>query len=641
VVLVLAAPLEVAFATLVVFWLLVPGTLPVPHAPHLLVADRVVLYAFAFRLIARRGPREPQRAAYRVTPIHGALCVLLVVGFLDGVGVAPSSDSVAQNLHDWVTQIDLLVLFVVTLAVVRTISTRRAMSIIVAVLAVTVAIAFAERFFHHGWSHLFFEGLPAKDQAPGSSVLQTRGGHVRSQVAGQFALEYGWVLAMLVPLAIVAVDRWARLRKWSRTALVLPLLAMVAIVFSASRGAELAAGGAVLFLVFACGSDRRLYVWGAGAVTAGVVFAVLDSSFITSPFSAGTNDPLSLRLDRLPVLFSLVVHRPFTGLGFTGISSVFGGLDDAYALLYATLGVLGVIAWLGLMATAFAHCARTLRAPSGSHERRLGAACLVGIVVVAAACANYDLIFTSQSAWALVILAALGSAAADRVPRPEYTRYRWLARSLLPVGGVGLGAVILALAPVSAAETISVFTVAPWVDATQGPWGGTELVDTLCKSVTDPDVVSSGTSVKCLAESSIFSTDYPGLALVTVRAGTPTEVTEEVKRAFTPIYYHLPMEGGPVGTIQTGKPAWATTAPLSGGAAGLGAMLLLPPRQYRRRRRAPASSAPPKLLGAGTDPDAGPIIDADLVASLAADAGGSPFPETLGAGSDPELTTRR
>ncbi|MGH9029621.1 MAG: hypothetical protein ACRDV4_08415, partial [Acidimicrobiales bacterium] len=228
VVLVLVAPLEVAFGTLVVFWLLVPGTLPVPLAPHLFLVDRTVLYAFGFRLLVRRGPGEPRASAYRPTPVHAALGLLMLVGFLDGVGFAPSSDSVAQDLHSWFTQLDLLVLFVVALAVIRTISTRRALGTVVVVLAVTVAIGFAERFFHHGWSHLFFEGLPAKDLGPGSDVLQTRGGHVRSQVAGQFALEYGWVLAMLLPLTVVAVDRWARHRRLARPMMLLPLLAVVA-----------------------------------------------------------------------------------------------------------------------------------------------------------------------------------------------------------------------------------------------------------------------------------------------------------------------------------------------------------------------------------------------------------------------------
>ncbi|MGH9028879.1 MAG: hypothetical protein ACRDV4_04615, partial [Acidimicrobiales bacterium] len=269
-------------------------------------------------------------------------------------------------------------------------------------------------------------------------------------------------------------------------------------------------------------------------------------------------------------------------------SSAFGGLDDAYALLYATLGVIGVIAWVALIVTALAHLSRTFRAPTASHERRLGAACAVGILCIAAACLNYDLVFTSESAWALVMLAALGCAAADSVPRPVRAKPRWALRALLPIGGTGLGVAVLALAPVTASEAISVFTVAPWVDAMQGPRGGTELVNTLCPSVTDPDVVAPGTSVTCLDESSIYQADYPGLAVVTVRAATPGKVRQEVVRAFTPIYYHMPMEGGPTGTIQSGRPAWATTAPLTGGALGLGAMLLFPPR--RRRRRPPVAS---------------------------------------------------
>jgi hypothetical protein len=37
------------------------------------------------------------------------------------------------------------------------------------------------------------------------------------------------------------------------------------------------------------------------------------------------------------------------------------------------------------------------------------------------------------------------------------------------------------------------------------------------------------------------------------------------------------------GTVQTGKPAWASTAPLWAGAVGLGLMVFVPPIRLRRR----------------------------------------------------------
>ena len=172
VVAVFAAPLEVAFVVLVAFWLLVPGTLPVPHGPHLVLVDRLILYAFAARLLLRGGRRgQASRGAFRLTGVHGALGVLVVVGFLDGVVLAPGGASVAGDLHAWVYMLDLALLFVVVLAVVRTIGLWPAARAVVALVMVAVAVGFIERLTGHGWSHFFFERLPANDLAPGANLL--------------------------------------------------------------------------------------------------------------------------------------------------------------------------------------------------------------------------------------------------------------------------------------------------------------------------------------------------------------------------------------------------------------------------------------------------------------------------------------
>ena len=99
-----------------------------------------------------------------------------------------------------------------------------------------------------------------------------------------------------------------------------------------------AAAATLLFLV-ATGGDRRLLRWLGVVAVVGILVALFYPSLVTSPFAAGSaTDPASVRLDRLPYLFSLVVHRPFTGLGFNGLSNLFGGVDNGYALTYATTG---------------------------------------------------------------------------------------------------------------------------------------------------------------------------------------------------------------------------------------------------------------------------------------------------------------
>ncbi len=532
--------------------------------------------------------------------MHVALLAFVLLAFFDGVIFVPNSDSLAQDVHYWFNDLNLLVLFVVVLAVIRTISPWRAAAVMVGVFTVSVGIGIVEHFTGHGWSNFFFEHLPTNYLNYGVGPLQTRGGHVRSQGAAQFALEYGWAIAMLLPLMIVAIIHWPGARRgWGRLVNALPFLAVITVIFSGSRSALVAAVAAVALLVLMVGFDRRMAAWGAAAALVGAVTAVAEPSLITSLFSSGKTDPSSVRLDRLPPLFALVVQRPFTGLGLSGIAGYFGGLDDAYAILYATLGVLGVLAWLALLATALVTTARTLRARAGTEARLLGAACFVGICAAAVAGTTYDFTDTIQSLWTLTMLAALGVATAETVPRPERAR-RSPLRAMMPLVGVLLGLVVYTFAPVSSSESLSVIPIAPWVLVVEDafyPNQGTELVHTLCPTVTDPDNIAPQTSVSCLQDSTVFPAAFPALAVIDVRAPTAAAVRQEEVRALAPISRWMPMETSAMGTIATGKPSWAKTAPLWAGAAGLAAALLVPPTRWRRRKTQPAGRKRPSTTG--------------------------------------------
>lgn len=586
-VLVIGLPLAGAFGVLTAVWLLVPPNLIVPHAPHIFLVHTAVLYAFCFRLLARRSPREPSSTAYSLTVVHAALLVLVVALFFDGVIFTPSGGSLSGDLHYWFNDFNLLVLFVVVLAVVRSISLWRAVAIIVLVLCAVVGIGFWEHFTHRGWSAFFFEHLPTNYLAPGFERLQTRGGHVRSQGASQFALEYGWVLVMLFPLLVASIFHWSRGRRWwAQFANVVPFLAVLAVVFSGSRSA-LVASVAVVVLLVAIGANRGMLIWGGLAILTGAVTAIADSSLIISIFSAGKADPASVRLQRLGPLFELVVHHPFTGLGLSGISSAFviNGVDNGYAVIYATLGVIGILVWLTVIVTIGVVAGHAMAAHRGSVERLIGAACLAGAVAAALAAATYDFTDTAQSTWTLVILGAVGVVAAE-ASGSRVVLHLSPGRLLLPAVGSFVGSTILALTPVSASVTYAVMTDSPSVLAANSayfPIEGTEMVNTLCPVVTDTAV--KGTKVSCLQYSQVFPANFPGLAEVQVRGPTPLAVRQEAAHAFSSISRQMAFEKWPTGRISTGKPSWAKTAPLWGGVVGAYVMLLVPPIKRRRFRR--------------------------------------------------------
>lgn len=585
-VLVIGLPLAGAFGALTAVWLLVPPNLIVPHAPHILLVHTVVLYAFCFRLMARRGPGEPSIAAYTPTVVHIALLALVLVLFFEGVIFTPPGNSLTGNLHFWFNDFNLLVLFVVVLAVVRTISLRRAVGIIVVVLCVVIGIGYWEYLSHRGWSAFFFEHIPTNYLAPGSAPLQTRSGHVRSQAAAQFALEYGWVVAMLFPLLVAAVFHWSRgVRRWARLANILPLLAVVVIIFSGSRSA-LVAAVALLLLLVAMAANRGMLVWGALAILTGALTAIAEPSLIISLFSAGKSDPSSVRLQRLGPLFELAVHHPFTGLGLSGISQLFvvHGIDNAYAVIYATLGVVGILAWLSVILMIGVTAAYALAARRGTFERLIGAACLAGAIAAGVAAATYDFTETAQSTWTLMVLGALGVAATESTGRSVVLH--WSARRLLlPAIGSFVGSTLLVLTPLSSSVSFAVMTDAQWVLTSNNAYydvQGTEMLNTLCPVVTNPNTLVAGTRVRCLQYSQIFQPNFPGYAVVQVRGPTPGAVRREAEVVFAAISRRMPLEISPMGTIATGKPAWARTAPLWGGVAGAFAMLLLPDVSRRR-----------------------------------------------------------
>jgi hypothetical protein len=603
-----ARSLRVAFGALACYWLLVPASLIIPGGPHILLVDRVVLYAFALRMVLRArkasrladqglapraGSPEATAGAFRFTAIHFAMIGVLVAGFLDGVVLAPHGVSLASDLDSWIYTFDMAVVFVAVLAVVRTLGARRVLGTITVVLMVTVVIGVFERLTKSGWSHFLFEHVPTSYLAPGAEPLGVRAGHVRAQAGAQFSLEYAWVLAMFLPLVAVMAFAWARPgrdggspRPGARLAYLLPLVAIGGIALTASRSAEVGVAGAAVLLVVATGAPRRITTAvGIGALVV-LLVVLVDPALVGSPFSAAAHsNSISVRLQRLPNLFALVVHRPFTGLGYSGLYGSLPGVDDAYALLYATIGALGLAAWGLMLLTTGVTVARALRAPFDTDTRNLGAACLVGIAAVVVAGAAYDLVATPQSQWAFMILAALGVAVAETVPRRVRPHRWWTARALLPLAGVAAGLLVLATAPTSSSETVTVLMGSPAVIAAQSEpvddYTGKVLVNTLCAFLTDPANVAAGTTVQCQRLSDVAPSVWPTLALVRITGVSPGAVRAEYRRALGRDGPYLSADVSPVGAVTTGKPAWATTAPMWAGLLGLAAMFLIPPLNRR------------------------------------------------------------
>lgn len=587
----LCAPLELAFGAVLAAWMLIPAGLVLPGLLHIFLVDRVVLAAFALRLLLRfRMQGEPAPSAYRFSPLHLALAVMLVVGYVDGALLAPGS--LHDNLVVWLTLVDTTVFFVVALAVLRTIGVWRVVRSVAVVVGVAVGIGIIERISGHGWANYLAEHVPAAYQSSFIFVLGTRGGSVRAQAASEFALEFGWVLAVLLPLLAASVSVWiGRNRGWGarRHLLVLLLVAAaIAVVMTASRSAEVAVGAGAVLLVILAGAPRRFTAAVGMAALVAVAVAVIDPSLIVKPFTAAAHtDSISSRLNRLPILFDLAVHHPFQGIGYTGYTSVLIGADDGYALTYGQLGVLGLLSFVAILATSIAIALRTLRAPVATTTRFLGAACLIGIVGIAIAAAGYDLTFTEQSMWTLVLLGAFSVVLAEQVPLRRQQPARSPFRIVLPIVGAGLGAAALALAPVGSSRSFTVYIISPTELNQLNPgligWTSQQLAPTVCAYLDSRVNLGRGIDLRCRQPGILEQATWYGEVALRIAGPNSAAVNMATNRALY-LFYKLGYPTvAPDGPIATGKPSWAQTAPLSGGFTGFMAAALIPPLRRRRR----------------------------------------------------------
>jgi hypothetical protein len=574
-----AAPLEIALGVLLGSWLLVPGSLWLPGAPSLLLVDRLVLLAFVIGLVVRIRRGEVSVDSLRPTRIHVVLLVYLAASFATGVALAGSDVPLKASLHIWLGVLDQLVLFVVVLAVARTIGPRRVARTVVALVVVTAVIALFERVLGSGWSSWWFHGLPKQQSAPGAIELGTRGGSSRAQAAAQFPLEYGWVTAILLPL-VAAVGLSSR-RLLVRLA---PALVLAGVVVSVSRSPVIASTVAALVLLVGVRFDLRIRLPLLIAAAIAVLLLVFVPS-LTAPFSSASHsDSASIRVDRLPPIMQAVAPHPYQGLGLGALATRgLPGVDNSYVLLYAEIGILGLLAWLASLLTALGVGLAALRAPPGP-LRAIAAGCLAGIALVPVAAASYDFASVLQSGWALWILVAVATAICELAPRKAPgQRRRWADRVLLPVAGFTAGAAVFALTPVHAASTYRFETQTAYWAATEprpDEYIGRVLVNTAC-DVMAAAPRTDGVTISC-RRMDLTQPAWQGVGEARIQGPTTDRVRATESELNARVHAAVPgFRVFPLGGIQSGRPTWAQTAPVWLAAGGLIVGLIAPAGRRR------------------------------------------------------------
>ncbi|QGN33880.1 O-antigen polymerase [Microlunatus sp. Gsoil 973] len=191
--------------------------------------------------------------------------------------------------------------------------------------------------------------------AVASIAAYTRDGRIRPSGTAIHPLEYGTILAILLPIALhVAFHHRSKAAflRW------LPALAIGGVIaISSSRAAYMSAALAVLVCAIGWSRRQRLVVLGLGA--AGTVgLAALAPNLVQSVlnlFAGAEKDPsIASRTDSFSVASSFLVQHPFFGRGLGTFLPKYRIFDNQYLLLLVTVGLLGTLAFVGILIAALA-----------------------------------------------------------------------------------------------------------------------------------------------------------------------------------------------------------------------------------------------------------------------------------------------
>lgn len=601
-------PLPRAFGVTAATFLLVPSSLvlPNPLTPAFTVT-RLVLLAFVAGLIRRTRRGEMSSDVWRPGLVHLLAGGYLAIALIDGVALAPGTVVFTTAALDWLNALDQMVCLLAGLAVFRHLrragESRFVMQALGAALMASVLIGIGEHVTGGSWSQLLFSAQKSQKSVDAARDLISRDGERRIRGAAQYAIEYGWVCAMLIPPLLAGILRWGRRRAW----LVLPALGLVvlAIFWSFTRTALPAAALGMVVLGIAS-RDRRFVAVAVGALAVGVVAVVADPHLLTMLSPSADQGSIDVRAQRLPVVWQAVSSRPVTGLGYSGLD--YYGVtttDSSWLLQYAELGVLGLGALIALLGTVLGRCVRGLTATD--RDARLTCAVAVASLTVAIAGGfAYDSLSVLSTSRLIWLLAAVGLAAAESVPQrvagPQVAS-RWLrVPAALAAAGATAAVATVALAAWPRTTVIRAQFEALPASEESGNYDnvdeGRQLISTACTIV--HALPHAGLGIDCRDANTAA-----GLALLTVTGGNR-------QKAANFIYNLTPMVRGrglaefrflSVDTPVRVAPALLKAAPVVAPIGAAAFILMLPlsiPLGIRRRcEEAGPAPVPSRLSKAG------------------------------------------
>ena len=242
----------------------------------------------------------------------------------------------------------------------------------------------------------------------GTGGVDTRGGFVRPESTARHALEYAAVLSMILPIALTLAIRETKravLSRWFPVAAI-----FMAAFLSVTRSALLGIVAVLIVLVPTWDRKvRRAAIW--AGIAGGVVMYLLVpglSGTIVGMFS-GSDPSVDSRTDSFAVVGGYLNVAPLFGRGLGTMSPDYRIFDNQYIGLLIEIGIIGLVAFLGLIATAMM---TTFMRRRGSDPLigALGPALCGAVLAGALLCAFFDSFHFPQSVGMLFFMLGLCGA---------------------------------------------------------------------------------------------------------------------------------------------------------------------------------------------------------------------------------------
>ncbi len=245
--------------------------------------------------------------------------------------------------------------------------------------------------FLTGQAIIDFIQIPGLTSHAALLSVNDRAGYNRVSGTASHPIEYGVVLSMILPLALhfaFADKHRAWLLRW------FPVMAIAfAIPISVSRSALVATTAALLVLIPTWTAGRRRWSYLAITGLIVVVYVTIPGMLgtLTKLFTGIGNDTSAAsRTNSYEIAWDFIVRSPVFGRGLLTFLPEYRILDNQYLGLVIELGILGTVAFIGLVVTAVVVSVRVRRVSRDSNVRSISISLTALLVAGACGFATFD-----------------------------------------------------------------------------------------------------------------------------------------------------------------------------------------------------------------------------------------------------------